>query len=108
MESRNFTMADPKDHAKDAMDQGANQGKKVTDAVTGTSADALRNIRDAAEPLIEQAQAGYRQVAEQARERFGQGSEAVRRNPGPTVGAALGLGLVFGIVIGLSIGSRRF
>ncbi len=96
-------MADVKDQAKGSIDEGASKAKKVTDSVASTTEETLGHLRDRAEPVLELAKAGYRQVAEHTKERVQRVGEVVSANPGISVSAAFGFGIALGVVITMSL-----
>jgi ElaB/YqjD/DUF883 family membrane-anchored ribosome-binding protein len=58
--------------------------------------------------VVEQAQAGYQQVAERAHDGLNQVNKVVRGNPDQSIGAVFGVGIAGGGIIGLSVGFRRY
>jgi ElaB/YqjD/DUF883 family membrane-anchored ribosome-binding protein len=108
MQWRDYTMADMKDQAKDAIEEGASKVKKATDTVGGKADETLSHVRNWAEPVLDQAQASYRQVAGQAHDGLRHAEQFVSGNPMPSVAAVFGVGIAVGIVIGISMGSRRY
>jgi hypothetical protein len=56
---------------------------------------------------MEQAQAGYRQVAKHTQEGLQQAGEVVRANPGMSLSAAFGVGIALGVVIGICVRPSR-
>jgi ElaB/YqjD/DUF883 family membrane-anchored ribosome-binding protein len=96
-------MAEVKDQAKGSIDEGASKAKKVTDSVGSTAEETLSQLRDWAEPALERAQAGYRQVAKHTKEGVQRVGEIVSANPGMSVSAAFGFGLALGVIITMSL-----
>ncbi len=101
-------MADIKDLAKDANEQGANQARTAVASVAATTREALSDVRTYAQPRLNDAQAELRNLAEQAQQGFRYVEKVVRSNPGPSVAAVLGVGIAFGVLIGLSMAPRRY
>ncbi|WP_422927631.1 DUF883 family protein [Singulisphaera sp. PoT] len=100
-------MADPKDKAKDAIDEGAAQAKKATDSVADKVGGIAGNVREYAEQAGAQFQHQYEDVADRAREGYRQASGMVRENPAQSVALAFGLGISLGLVLGLALRSDR-
>jgi ElaB/YqjD/DUF883 family membrane-anchored ribosome-binding protein len=96
-------MADVKDQAKRAIDEGSSKAKEVTNSVGSTAEETLAQVRDWATPALERAQAGYRQVAEHTQEGIQRVGKVVSTNPGISVSAAFGFGVALGVVITMSL-----
>jgi ElaB/YqjD/DUF883 family membrane-anchored ribosome-binding protein len=101
-------MPDFKDHAKEAIEQGADHAKKAVDSVAARTGDALSEVRHYAEPRLAEAQAGFRDFADQGQQGFRYAERYVRGNPGQSVAAVLGVGIALGVLIGLNMASRRY
>jgi len=97
-----------KDEARSAIEGATKEVQKTTQAVAGQACNALSDVRSYAEPLMDQVQAGYRQVADRAQEGLRDVNKFVRENPAPSIVGILGIGLGLGVIIGLSMGSRRY
>jgi ElaB/YqjD/DUF883 family membrane-anchored ribosome-binding protein len=101
-------MADLRDRAKDAVEEGTSNAKKVAEVVADKAAEAVSHVRTWAEPMLDQTHEGYRQLAEQAQDGLRHASKVVRGNPMPSVAAVFGVGIALGVVIGISAWSRRY
>jgi ElaB/YqjD/DUF883 family membrane-anchored ribosome-binding protein len=97
-----------KDEARSAVEGAASKVQHATHAVAREASDALGDVRSYAEPLLEQVQAGYRQVADRAHDGLRDMGKFVRENPAPSIVGVLGIGLGLGVIIGLSMNSRRY
>jgi len=100
-------MADVKDRAKDAVDEGAAKAKETTDTLAEKAGEVMSDVRGYAEHVIEQSQQGYRQVADQTQEGIRLAGAVVRENPGLSVSAAFCIGVAAGVVIGISLRPSR-
>ncbi len=85
-------MADVKERANDAVNEGAAKAKETTDALVGKADEVMSDVRGYAENVLEQSRQGYRQAG-----------AVVRRNPGLSVSTAFGIGVALGVVIGISL-----
>jgi ElaB/YqjD/DUF883 family membrane-anchored ribosome-binding protein len=97
-----------KDETRKVVEGAASHVQSAADALARQASDALGDMRGYAEPLMEQVQAGYRQVAERAQDRLRDVGNFVRENPAPSIMGILGIGLGLGVIIGLSMNSRRY
>ena len=97
-----------KDEAKSVMEGAVSKVQSATHTAAKQASDALSDVQSYAEPLMDQLQAGYRQVAERAQDGFRDVSKFVRENPAPSIMGILGIGLGLGVLIGLSMNSRRY
>jgi ElaB/YqjD/DUF883 family membrane-anchored ribosome-binding protein len=97
-----------KDEARSAMEGAASKVQNATHAVARQAGDALSDMRSYADPVMDQVQAGYRQVAARAKDGLRDVGKLVRENPAPSIVGILGIGLGLGVIIGLSMNSRRY
>jgi len=107
MLSRSDFMADAKDKAKDAIDEGANKARQATDMVADKAGEMASGVRDFARQAGDQIQSRYHDVEDRAREGIRKASGAISDNPLPSVAVAMGIGLGPGLLVGLTLGSRR-
>jgi ElaB/YqjD/DUF883 family membrane-anchored ribosome-binding protein len=97
-----------KNEIKESVTDEASQAEKAADTVAGKAGEVLREARDYAAPMVEQAQDTYRQVADRAREGLQGFNKVVRENPSSSVAAAFGVGIGLGVVLGLTTRSGRY
>jgi ElaB/YqjD/DUF883 family membrane-anchored ribosome-binding protein len=96
-------MADVKERAKDAVDEGTANAKESADTLADKAGEVMSDVRGYAGQVVEQSRQGYRQVAEQTQEGIRQAGAVVRGNPGLSLSAAFGVGIALGVVIGISL-----
>jgi ElaB/YqjD/DUF883 family membrane-anchored ribosome-binding protein len=96
-------MADAKDQAKDAINEGADRAKKAAEAVAEKAGEVMSGVRGYAEQVAGQS----REVAERTQEGIRRAGAVIHENPGPSVAMAFGVGIAFGAIIGLSLRSSR-
>jgi ElaB/YqjD/DUF883 family membrane-anchored ribosome-binding protein len=100
-------MADAKDQAKSAIDEGARRANKGADADADKPGDVVIGVHSYAEQVVGRSREGYRQFAERTHEGIRHAGVVVRDDPGPSVAAAFGVGIAVGVLIGLTLVSRR-
>ena len=100
-------MADAKDRAKEAVDEGAAKAKETADTLAEKAGEVMSDVRGYAGHVLEQSRQGYGQVAKHAHEGIRQADAVVRGNPGLSVSAAFGVGVALGVVIGISLRPSR-
>jgi ElaB/YqjD/DUF883 family membrane-anchored ribosome-binding protein len=100
-------MADAKDRAKDAMEEGATKAKGTENTLVETAGEVISNVSDYAGHVLEQSRQGFGQVADHAQTGIRHAGAVVRGNPGLSVSAAFGVGIALGIVIGISLRPSR-
>jgi ElaB/YqjD/DUF883 family membrane-anchored ribosome-binding protein len=100
-------MADSKERAKHAVDEGATKAKEATDSLAETAGEVVSDVRGYAGAVLEQSRQRLGQVAEHAQTGIRHAGAVVRDNPGLSVSAAFGVGIALGIVIGISLRPSR-
>jgi ElaB/YqjD/DUF883 family membrane-anchored ribosome-binding protein len=100
-------MADAKERAKDAVDEGTARAKETTDTLAEKAGEVMSDVRGYAGHVLEQSRQGYGQVVEHAEKGILQAGAVVRGNPGLSVSAAFGIGMALGVVIGISLRPGR-
>jgi ElaB/YqjD/DUF883 family membrane-anchored ribosome-binding protein len=100
-------MADAKERAKDAMDEGATKAKDTANTLTETAGEVISDVSGYAGQVLEQSRQGFGQVADHAQSAVRHAGAAVRENPGLSVSAAFGVGIALGVVIGISLRPSR-
>jgi ElaB/YqjD/DUF883 family membrane-anchored ribosome-binding protein len=100
-------MADAKDRAKDAVDEGTAKAKETADTLAEKAGAVMSDVRGYAGHVLEQSRQGYGQVAKHAHEGIRQADAVVRGNPALSVSAVFGVGVALGVVIGISLRPSR-
>ncbi len=67
---------------------------------------AAETVGDYANQATDRFRENYTHLADQARERFEDSREVVRRNPAESMAVAIGVGFVAGLLVGLTLRSR--
>jgi ElaB/YqjD/DUF883 family membrane-anchored ribosome-binding protein len=100
-------MADTKERAKDAENEGAAKVKETADTLAEKAGEVMSDVRGYAGHVLEQSRQGYGQVAEHTQTGIRQAGAVIGGNPGLSVSAAFGVGIALGAVIGISLRPRR-